>query len=37
MAEEINLATYNLETNKLQNSLRELQETYLNLKKEKKS
>lgn len=37
MAEVINLATFQLDTNKLQSSLSELQDTYLDLKKEQKS
>jgi hypothetical protein len=37
MAEVINLATFNLDTNRLQNNLSELQDTYLDLKKEQKS
>jgi len=37
MAEIINLASFNLDTNRLQNSLSELQDTYLDLKKEQKS
>lgn len=37
MAETINLASFNFDTNRLQNSLSELQDTYLDLKKEQKS
>ena len=37
MAEIINLATFNLDTQRLQSNLNDLQDTYLDLKKEQKS